>query len=71
MNTQVTRPGHMLPKGCWNASSVSEAHPLSDEELNRLEEWTALHLTHIMWFCVGAAVGTLATWVGLLISSLA
>lgn len=67
MNTQVTRPGHLLPG--WGQG-------LTDQETSELMLWaveaearTCTWLDRIMFGAIGACIGSGALWLGLLIAA--
>lgn len=67
MNTQISRPGHMVPG--WGAG-------LTDQEAADLifrayeaESKVCTWLDRIMYGCIGVCLGMMALWAGLLIAA--
>lgn len=68
MNTQVTRPGHMLPE--WKQGELQpygghvwyEVQPdVGPDAEERIGRW----LERIGWLCGGMCLGCLAIWAGI------
>ncbi len=68
MNTQVARPGHMVPSfrvrddvGGW--AGLAEDTPYEAAREAQAARW----LERVQWFAGGACIGCLAMWLGLIL----
>ena len=65
MNTQVTRPGHMIPN--WRDEVGGWADLVEDTPYEAAREArAALWLQRVQWFALGACGGCFAVWLGLI-----